>query len=175
MIKENYKYKFNFKVVPDTKKGFFMKKMLLFLVAIIIFGIMANAQESKPRIAVLELSAIGEKQNLRAKELTSTLTTRLLMKYTYYSVAERSSIDKIVRELGLQSTQEINVRAAEIGKLLGVHKIITGEYARKTISIRFIDVESGNIEKAITIKSKNSQKKNARKLIRRLNNWDLYF
>ncbi|MDR1198040.1 MAG: hypothetical protein LBK94_03370 [Prevotellaceae bacterium] len=46
--------------------------------------------------------------------------------------------------------QKASVRAAEIGKLLGVHKIITGECAR-TISIRVIDVESGDIEKAVTI------------------------
>jgi len=150
-----------------------MKKILLVLVSVLVLGIIANAQESyqKQRIAVIELSAIGEKikLDLAAKELTSTLTTRLVKKYGFrYNVAERSSVEKIIKELGLQSTQEVNVRAAEIGKLLGAHKIITGEYARKTISIRLINVESGNIEKAATIKKKNSQVKNARKLIRRI-------
>ena len=148
-----------------------MKKVILILLAVIGFGIMANAQESKPRIAVIELSAIGESRKLdhNAQELTSILTTRLVKKCNYrYNVAERSSVEKIIKELGLQSTQEANVRAAEIGKLLGAHKIITGEYARKTINIRLINVESGNIENAAIIKNEFSKQALARKLIRRL-------
>ena len=76
---------------------------------------------------------------------------------------ERSRIQQIIKELGLQGTQNISARAAEIGNLLGVQKIITGEliYDAKNyhwtecgipikVNLRLIDVESGGIEAAIS-------------------------
>ena len=132
---------------------------------------MVNAQPST--IAVIELSAIDNriKVSLHAKALTSNLMTQLpnkrILNYRFY-VVERSSVDKIIRELGLQTPKEVNACAIEIGKLLGVDKIITGEYAHKTVNIRLVDVKSEIIEKAITIKGKNSQKTNAKKVVKKL-------
>jgi len=68
-----------------------------------------------------------------------------------YIVMERSKIEQVIKELRLQSTQNASARAAEIGKLLGVSKIITGEYIGVRVSLRLVDVESGGIEAAVTM------------------------
>ena len=141
--------------------------LVVFVCLLLFSSFSAYAQEAKPRIAVLELSATGGSLD-GARELTSILTTELV-NTNKFRVAERSRIEQIINELGLQSTQDVNVRAAEIGKLLGVHKIITGEYAANTTNIRIINVESGDIEKAVTIYDKKlSQQKRAKKLIKEL-------
>jgi len=136
-----------------------MKKILLILVVIISFGITANAQESKLRIAVIDLSGTGNSDSnwANAKTITSLLTTELV-NTKRYRVVERSKIEQILSEQGLQASQAASAQAVELGKLLGVHKIITGEYSgigyfHGTTSIRLIDVETGDIEAAITIKN----------------------
>ena len=123
------------------------------------------AQESKIRIAVIDLDYNNEGYDREgyweggkiipyknyAMDLTSSLTTELVNTKKYI-VIERSRIEQVIKELGLQSTQNASARAAEIGNLLGVRKIITGEYLGDgKVSLRLIDVESGGIEAAITV------------------------
>jgi ribosome maturation protein Sdo1 len=138
-----------------------MKKIFLTLATIISFGIIANAQESKLRIAVIDIYCTESDWRYyepKAKEITSILTTELV-NTNKYRVLERSRIDQVIKEQGFQSTQNISAHAVELGKLLGIHKIITGEFSRNTTNIRLIDVESGDIEKAITVKSSKYDKK----------------
>jgi len=127
------------------------KCCLIFFVCLFFFGAFSTyAQDSKLRIAVIDIHPIGNDMVQPAQVLTSLVTTELV-NTNKFRVAERSRIEQIINELGLQSTQDASVRAAEIGKLLGVHKIITGECSYYYISFRFIDVESGDIEVAVTI------------------------
>ncbi|MDR1348497.1 MAG: CsgG/HfaB family protein [Prevotellaceae bacterium] len=128
------------------------KYCVVIMVCLFFFGALsAYAQDSKLRVAVIDIQPADYRlHGTIAKEVTGTLTTELVNS-NKFRVAERSRIDQIMRELGLQSAQDASVRAAEIGKLLGVHKIITGECSYSIVSIRFIDVESGDIEKAVTI------------------------
>jgi len=141
----------------QTSKG--NKCAFLFFLCLFFFGIFfVQAQESKLKIAVIDLdypssayasSSVDYYNN--AKRLTSILTTELVSMRKYV-VMERSRIDQVMKELGLQSTQNASARAAEIGNLLGVHKIITGEYiSSNSVSLRLIDIESGGIEAAITL------------------------
>ena len=90
------------------------------------------AQESKIRIAVMDLSSSYSGNyyfsNFRmpestAAELTGRLTTELVNTKKYV-VIERSRVQQVINELGFQSTQNANARAATIGNLLGVHKIM---------------------------------------------------
>jgi len=114
------------------------------------------AQNSKLRVAVIDLSYPPEGNSFThyeqsAMNYTSLLTTELVNTKKYV-VMERSRVQQIIKELGLQSAQNASTRAAEIGNLLGVHKIITGEYLGNTkVSLRLIDVESGGIEAAVTM------------------------
>jgi curli biogenesis system outer membrane secretion channel CsgG len=147
------------------------RRSLVILVCLFSLGaVSAYAQDLKPRIAVLDLydacnqirrstydrDRIEFDSKANAKQITSIFVTELVNS-NKYRVVERSRIDQIIEELGLQSTQDVSVRAAEIGRLLGVPKIITGEYScgrsYSTTSIRLIDVESGEIERAITFEN----------------------
>jgi len=129
-----------------------MKKILLILVAVIGFGVFSTyAQQSKLKIAVIDLD-YGSGSGNAAMSLTSLLTTELVNTKKYV-VMERSSVQKIINELKLQNEQKASARAAEIGNLLGVHKIITGECVGNKVSLRLIDVESGGIESAVTIEN----------------------
>ena len=117
-----------------------------FFVCLFFIGAFSTyAQESKLKIAVIDIGY---------KELTSILTTELVNTKKYI-VMERSKVQQIINELGLQSEQNVSARAAEIGNLLGVHKIITGEFlwsgSVAKASLRLIDVESGSIEVAVTM------------------------
>ena len=149
------------------------KRSLVIFACLLLFSSFSTyAQESKLRIAVIDIyDACNEKKDDRyfgeinsaaaAKEITSILTTKLV-NTNKYRVVERSRIEQIIKEQGFQSTQEASVRAVELGKLLGVKKIITGEYSgtgdryqtNGTTSVRLIDVESGEIEAAITFENR---------------------
>ena len=129
------------------------KYSVVFFVYLFFFATFSTyAQESKLRVAVIDLYSARDYYVSYAKEVTSILTTELV-NTNKFKVAERSRLEQVIKELGLQSTQDVSVRAAEIGKLLGVHKILTGEFTSEigTTSIRLVDVESGDIEKAVTI------------------------
>jgi len=139
------------------------KRSLLIFACLFLLGIFSiNAQEIKQRIAVLDLYCTYNSDSYIsiAKEITSILTTELV-NTNKFRVIERSRIQQLIREQKLQSTQDISAQAVELGKLLGVNKIITGEYSPsrqsfigyETLNVRLIDVETGDIEAAITIES----------------------
>jgi hypothetical protein len=131
------------------------KHSVLFFICLFYFCAFSTyAQETKLRIAVIDFRSTDNSYSYKvafAKELTSIFTTELV-NTNRYRVVERSRIEQVIKEQGLQSTQEVSARAVEFGKLLGVKKIITGETSKYgTTSLRLIDVESGDIEKAVTI------------------------
>ncbi|MCL2041520.1 MAG: CsgG/HfaB family protein [Bacteroidales bacterium] len=158
-------------VSPKNQRSRGNKRCLTIFVCLFFWGVFSTyAQDSKLRIAVLNIHStelLMVAGNNPAKEITSILTTELV-NTNKFRVAERTRIEQIMQELGLQSTQDASVQAAEIGKLLGVHKIITGEYSKRSTSIRLIDVESGDIEKAITVKNSRSSYKTAKNLCEQL-------
>ena len=130
------------------------KYSLVIFVSLFFFAAFSTyAQETKLRIAVIDLYDNAQNTIINAKEITSNLTTELV-NTRKFRVLERSRIEEVIREQGFQSTQMASARAVELGKLLGVHKIITGECSLETTSIRLIDIESGDIEAAITISNR---------------------
>jgi len=137
-----------------------MRKICFTLIVVLGFGIIANAQESKLRIAVLnfEDKCYYDRDKMLAKDIPILLTTELV-NTNKYRVVERSRIDQIIKEQKFQNTQDISAQAVALGKLLGVHKIIIGEISKydwyqcekDNVSARLIDIETGDIEVAVII------------------------
>ena len=130
------------------------KRSLIIFVYMLFFTTFSYAQETKLIVAVIDLSYVHDNSKYTANAITNRLTTELVNTKKFI-VTERSRVEQMLKELGLQNAKNANVRAAEIGELLGVDKVITGKqaggYARETTSIYLIDVKSENIEKTITI------------------------
>ena len=138
------------------------KCSLVIFICLLFFGVFSTyAQESKLRIAVIDFRCNCDNSDgmRQAKDITILLTTELV-NTNKFRVVERSRIDQLIKEQKFQSTQDISAQAVELGKLLGVHKIIVGEVSRRysifadkgdKTSVRLIDVESGDIEAAIIV------------------------
>jgi len=141
--------------------------LTLFVLAFFSNTIFANAQETKPTIALVNLhvpnNATGysaryeyEQCLNNAEEMLGALTTALVNSRKF-RVIERSRIDQIIREQGFQKSQLSDTQVIRIGRILGVNKIITGEFPFRsvdqgTVSIRIIDVQSGEIEAAESVR-----------------------
>ncbi|PKN00030.1 MAG: hypothetical protein CVU78_03370 [Elusimicrobia bacterium HGW-Elusimicrobia-2] len=74
-----------------------------------------------------------------------------LTKYKVFKVLDRSNMDQLLAEQGFQQTGCTTAECAvQMGKLLNVHKIVTGKVGklvnRYIITISVIDVESSEIE-----------------------------
>jgi len=145
------------------------RNLAIFLCLLFLAAFSTYAQNEKLRIAVLDIhstysgsSSLEDRSVSKAREITSILTTKLV-NTNKYRVVERSRMQQIIKEQGFQRTQDISAHAVELGKLLGVQKIITGELSNHhdnwgvdygTTNVRLIDVESGDIESAITIEDR---------------------
>ena len=140
---------------PKSQMSRGNKYCLLFFVCLFFFGAFSTyAQVPKLRIAIIDLDYADPYSKNYVMNLTGLMITELVNTKKYI-VLERSRVQQIINELGLQSTQKASARAAEIGNLLGVHKIITGEFIPhqgwSEMNLRLIDVESGSIEAAVSI------------------------
>lgn len=122
-----------------------MKKLLLFVV-ISVTLLWAN----KTNIAVLELTGNGISQ-----EDAAGLSNRLhveLFKTGKYTIVERSMMKEILEEHEFQNTGCTDSECAvQIGQILNVDKMVAGSVDKVgnvySISIRIIDVATGEIEK----------------------------
>ena len=137
-----------------------------------VYVLVINTIMAKPlTIAVLDF----EGKDISDSE-ASILTDRLrneLIKSGNYNVLERSLMEEILNEQGLQQTGICNSSdcAVEIGNMLGVEQLVGGSIGKIgslfTISARIIEVETGkiinsanydhngNIEDLVTIGMKN--------------------
>jgi hypothetical protein len=105
-----------------------------------------KAAPDKELIAVLELEAAGADRNLAAA-LTDSLRESLL-KTGRFTLVERAQIEEILNEQALQqagcTTQEC---AVQVGKLLGVRKMVSGRVVKLDdthwrLSVSLLDVET---------------------------------
>jgi hypothetical protein len=102
---------------------------------------------------VLNLEAIGV-----SLEESIAMTDRLrseLVNSNYFTVVERSKMDEILKEQGLQQSGCTSDECAvEIGKLLNIRLICAGSIAKVgvlySISLRMIDVQTGKILLTVT-------------------------
>jgi TolB-like protein len=109
---------------------------------------------SADMIAVNNLKATGVKEN-EALSLTDALRSEL-GKSGKYQVMERTQMDEILKEQGLQQSGTCDEAscAMEIGKLLAVKQIVMGNIGMVgntyTISVRLVEVGTGKILKDFT-------------------------
>ena len=120
-----------------------------------LFHIMAVGQ-TKITMAVLDFEAKNIAQET-ADAVADILSTELF-NTNRFNVVERTAIAKILEEQKLQMTGITDMsRAAEIGKVLNVEKIMTGSVSRLgnniIINTRLVDVETGALELAQNTKS----------------------
>jgi len=147
------------------------RRIFIVFISLLFLGILSfsvYAQELKPRIAVIDLQY--DVINLHEASKTYFLTNELI-NTNKYSVVERSKVEHVINDLGLQSTpNSISDSAIEIGNLLGVQKVITGKilYNNKgrtmgrSLSINLIDIESGVIEATATVEDEIRIRRNGK-------------
>jgi len=121
------------------------------------------AQDEKTSIAVIDL-----KYDLIMYEFSKTgFLTNALVSTQKYAVMERSRVKQVIDELELQDKQYASDNAFEIGKMLGVQKVITGKVfytstdrsMGRTLSVSLIDIESGVIEATATVEDEIRKRK----------------
>ena len=131
-----------------------MKHLLSCL--LIFIAMTGIAQEKKKTIAVLEFASSGD---MNKKEII-TLTKRfrdMLVQTDVFNVLERDKMDNILKEQDFILSDNCNSAecAVEVGQLLGVEAMITGDIGivgdTWTISMRMVDMTTGKIEKTETM------------------------
>lgn len=123
-----------------------------------------------PKIAVLDFEDLSKaKDEALAKKVTDAMILELLQ-CKEYEVIEREALDKIFDELKLSASGFIDPKTAkEVGKILGVDKIITGKVnyieifkesnqVQIEIAVRVIEVETAKISYATLIKGTSAEK-----------------
>jgi len=129
----------------------FTRKTMLY--AIIIIIPLCSFSQIKPTVAILDFEGLG-----LTKNETISLSNRFraeIVKTKMYIVLDRQQTEEILKEQKFQISGCINEQCAiEIGQLLGVQKIITGDIGRvgETYSINaiIVDIETGKTDKAVS-------------------------
>jgi len=131
--------------------------LILPLLCLFFLPLQTNVySQTKTTIAVLSFEAKNVNQET-ADAVADILSTELF-NTNRFNVVERQSINSILQEQKLQMAGITDMsKAAEIGKMLNVQKIMMGSVSRlgKTyfINTRLVDVETGALELAQKAKS----------------------
>ncbi|MBL8027103.1 MAG: PEGA domain-containing protein [Fibrobacteres bacterium] len=128
--------------------------ILHFLFLMIISLATLSAAETKPNIAVIDLTGAG----LSADDL-QTLSNRLrteLFETQKFIVVERGQMEVILKEQGFQQTGCTDAACAvEAGQLLNVEFIVLGSIDKigrvYSVNLRSVSVKSGEISKSIKL------------------------
>ncbi|MFC2170516.1 CsgG/HfaB family protein [Calditrichota bacterium] len=133
-------------------------KQKTFLLALILFlsPFKLTAQPVNiTTVAVLDLEITGGVPDSYQRPLSDRLRKELI-KTGRFSVVERNNMENILEEQGLQLSDCTSDECAiEVGKLLGVERMIAGSLAKvgqtHTINLRMVSVETGKIIKAESV------------------------
>jgi TolB-like protein len=129
-------------------------KIYQFLISI-LFIISISPAQDKPNVAVLELEAKGISEH-EASTLSDILRSEI-KKQDVFRVLERGQVDEVLKEQGFQQTGCTSSECyVEMGQLIGVEKLITGSIGKLgeafIVSVRMLDVKTGEIVKDETVK-----------------------
>ena len=106
------------------------------LVASVLIPLPTEAQQAKPRIAVLEFqnnSSFGYWGDRLGEAASDELATQLVRSGAF-TVVERQQVDAILREQHFGLSGAVNAAtAAEIGKILGVQAVLLGSITQFSI------------------------------------------
>lgn len=123
-----------------------------FLLSLLImqFGVStAESADRKPFLAISPLQA--KKVDPDEVDLISDALSGELQNSGAFRVMERSQMDRILKEQGLQTSGvcDGNECAVEVGKVLGIDRIVVGSVGKIgslfIINVRMVDVTSGEI------------------------------
>lgn len=112
-------------------------------------------------VAVLPFTGSGTSSESDLAGITSRFEAEL-MRQGFARVLERRNIDAILREQGFQQSGACNTSQCqvEVGQLLGVDRIITGEVSRSgklwSMTVRMVDVGSGALVRSHVLDIKGS-------------------
>jgi len=144
-------------VILSIKEDGMSKKAFIAVIFFIIsFAFHPAHGAERMGVAIIILDANGVSETVTAT--TTDIFRRELFNTRRFTVIERSKMEEILREQAFQQTGATETQqAADIGRILGVEKVIAGSLSRLgnkfIIDIRFIDVEKGEIELAESVDS----------------------
>ena len=139
-----------------------MQKKFIFIVVILVLYLSTNLQSQQKieemRIAVLDLNADGVSE--RTARIVSDMLRTEFVNTGKFTVIERSQMDVILREQGLQQTGCTDQECAvQIGKLMSARKMLIGSVSTLgttiIVNVRIVDVESGTAEYAAKEKAES--------------------
>lgn len=135
-----------------------MKKNII-LTLILLFSVFLNSTENtKTRVAILNFAAKGVDPIL-AEAIVENLMTSII-NTSDFEVIERNQLDKLMKELNLQNSDDFNDRLREdLGNLHGVKLVILGSVTKIgsmiTINMRGVEVSTGLAKFAKNITTRN--------------------
>lgn len=116
---------------------------------LLLGAVFLHAQDKKPLVAISPLQA--KKVDPEEVDLISEALAGELQNSGAFRVMERGQMDRILKEQGVQSSGlcDGNECAVEVGKILGIDKIVVGSVGRIgtlfIINTRLVDVQTGEI------------------------------
>jgi len=125
------------------------RNIFLWLLLMLVGMGTAHAADKKIFLAISPLQA--KKVDPEEVDLISDALSGELQNTGAFRVMERSQMDRILKEQGLQTSGicEGNECAVEVGKVLGIDRIVVGSVGRIgsmfIINVRMVDVSSGEI------------------------------
>lgn len=135
-----------------------MKKNII-LALLLLFSVFLNSTENtKTRVAILDFTAKGVAPIL-AEAIVENLMTSII-NTSDFEVIERNQLDKLMKELNLQNSDDFNDRLREdLGNLHGVKLVILGSVTKIgsmiTINMRGVEVSTGLAKFAKNITTRN--------------------
>ena len=127
-------------------------KRVFFIMCLLVAGIYSmQAQTDKIRVAVFDPSYSGGHMDEGTAVATREIVSSALVNTNKYNIVERSLLDKILKEQKFSNSGAVNEnQVSELGKLVGANKailiVLTSAGKRALLSIKMVDVESGNVE-----------------------------
>lgn len=119
------------------------------LILLLVGAVFLHAQDRKPLVAISPLQA--KKVDPEEVDLISEALAGELQNTGAFRVMERGQMDRILKEQGVQTSGlcDGNECAVEVGKILGIDKIVVGSVGRIgtlfIINTRLVDVQTGEI------------------------------
>lgn len=124
--------------ISTIMKSYLMLFLCLLLCSTTAFAQRVAVMEFKPGVGVTQEDVVG---------LSAMFVT--YFRPNNHVIIERSQIDQIIKEQGLQKSEITENQIIQIGKILNVSKIVVGDInlimSQYNIDARIIDVESGTI------------------------------
>jgi TolB-like protein len=150
-----------------------MRKIIGLIIIIPVLFTLPAFSADKMRIAVMEFKAEGV--SVKIARVISNMVRTDLVKMDKFIVVERTQMDAIMKEQGLQMTGCTDESCAvQVGRLMSANKMLIGEVGSMgraiVITVRIVDVEKGVSEFAEkeTAPSEYELSKSVNKLTERL-------